>query len=184
MTAPEPFLARLKRRWMTELWLVIYFVTLLAFVIGYAVHHRPIPANERAAIELLQRLATEGRNTLPGEPTTLEHGVTVLTHAGYHIVIYRLDRTTGWVPDITPAGPGEQFVAYAWPVQVGLTGNRAFAKPASSSVLATANRGFQQYSGDDLPSPQACQVWFDSLIAGPGLDSTFAFDGFLWTSVE
>jgi hypothetical protein len=191
MTGPEPFLAWLKRRWMTELWLIIYFATLLAFVAGYAMHHRPIPANERAAMRSLELLVQEDRPPLPGEPTTLEHGAPVLTNAGYHLVIY--PREGGWIPGTDRAGPGEPFIAYAWPVQAGLTGNRAFVITEVGQLFETANRGYQQYSGDDLP-PQL-DTWRDlvrvvptpSILLTPALHvvaPTFATDGFLWTPVE
>ncbi len=74
---------------------------------------------------------------------------------------YRIDlpmalrRGGGPIPVVVAERAELEFVAYAWPVQPGTTGNRVFALDAEGSLWTSDNRGEQQgYSGLARMPPQ------------------------------
>jgi hypothetical protein len=59
-----------------------------------------------------------------------------------------------------------RFVCYAWPVELGVTGRRAFVVSPRGEIFAAANDGFQDYSGmERIPAPGA------AFVAGEGEDA-------------
>ncbi len=70
-----------------------------------------------------------------------------------------LRRGAGPIPQIVAERAEVEFIAYAWPIDPGTSGNRLFALGADGSLWSSDNRGENQgYSGlQRMPPPDACE---------------------------
>lgn len=124
----------------------------------------------------------------------------VSTSSGYHVLVY-LPGTTAALPEASPLPipeqPGsaadrqeEHWVAYAWPIEHGSTGRRAFVVNESGGVLATAN-DLDPYRGRREHVPEGPAAYDDTGIEPANLGSGLAWftggvavDGRAWLPVD
>jgi hypothetical protein len=119
----------------------------------------------------------------------------VATNHGYHFRIYLPSASGTAIPEPAQPIPGNpadadvqerRWVCYAWPVEVGRTGRRAFVVSRQGEVFDTANDGFQNYSGTgNTPEPGAAFVVAYGFENADNLEGQFvagerAGDGHVW----
>lgn len=108
----------------------------------------------------------------------------LITRSGYHFRIWLPDGAYAGVPEALTGGadvasfpdPNHNEIAwccYAWPVEVGSTGVRAFFISSDGDLLSCNNRQANRYSGD--PSNGGY---------GPGYDEAYAIQGMMHSGLR
>jgi hypothetical protein len=102
-----------------------------------------------------------------GETAARDGGIATLQ--GYHLRVYLPGSRGRALADPGQAAPGdradadlqeERFIAHAWPVEVGVTGQRCFVVTPAGVVFAAPNRREKPYSG--LESVPAAGAAYDA----------------------
>jgi prepilin-type N-terminal cleavage/methylation domain-containing protein len=110
--------------------------------------------------------------------------------SGYFFLVYLPDAAMAGLAEIAGGGPDPAvdpdmcelfWIAYAWPVDTGLTGDRAFVMNHQGEIMQT-RMGVQQYGSALAPA-------FDAALTGPTLGHSVAKnapgnDGNSWTLVQ
>ena len=124
------------------------------------------------------------------------------TYAGYRFQLWLPTFTNPWLPDYLPGvredatggklaapfpGPNNCslfWCCYAWPIQTGVTGNRAFFVNQRGVVLQSANDSATPYTGTDkMPGFGEAYAHMRSMASGLRVGSPGGADDTTWTKV-
>jgi prepilin-type N-terminal cleavage/methylation domain-containing protein len=124
----------------------------------------------------------------------------LVSRSGYYFQMYLPGITAGGVtPFIAELGgggadpanfPGSNnceilWCCYAWPVDAGGSGNRAFFINQEGDLLQTANRGAAAYNGTaTMPASDSVYAIAGDMASGLRIGTTVGGDTMLWTAVQ
>ncbi len=113
------------------------------------------------------------------------------TKSGYLFRLFLPDNAAGGVQDAaTTGGPGAgvhannaevMWCAYAWPVDFGSTGNRAFFVNHRGEILQSRMAGTTKYNGSTVMPVQTAAFTGTGLMSDPPAISAVGIDGNTWT---
>jgi prepilin-type N-terminal cleavage/methylation domain-containing protein len=124
----------------------------------------------------------------------------LVSRSGYYFQMYLPGITAGGVtPFIAELGgggadpanfPGSNnceilWACYAWPVDAGGSGNRAFFINQEGDLLQTANRGAAAYNGiATMPAPDSVYATAGDMASALRIGTTVGGDTMLWVAVQ
>jgi prepilin-type N-terminal cleavage/methylation domain-containing protein len=122
-----------------------------------------------------------------------------VTRSGYHFALYLPDAPAGGVNGIPELGGGganpanlpdsntneTYWCCYAWPVDVGATGMRAFFMSEEGELLQTQNRGAAPFnSNTTVPTYDECYLVPGNMASGLITGNASPISGQVWTPVH
>jgi prepilin-type N-terminal cleavage/methylation domain-containing protein len=114
------------------------------------------------------------------------------TKSGYLIAVFLPNAAGAGLPDVGGGGPAatldannceSMWCAYAWPVDLGSTGNRAFFVNQRGEILQSKMENFQ-YNGTAVPPPFSAAFTGPTMSANIALAPAVAVDTNTWTPVR